>query len=182
MPSPCLQSDRYLRHDVTTLLATPPRRKPAGRAAMPSMLRFTCNMTVYIHGLVPARALHRTALLHPCAWRSLHDAHAARRRAARPRHGSARPCLALRPRARRRCPCPPRLGARAGGSVGYAPASRLPGPRPRRTGRRAQCGGWCRLQPARSLRLRGVACRQIHCVVFSTARDLHSVPAQRSLS
>ena len=49
---------------------------------MPSMLRFTCNMTVYSHGLVPARALHRTALLHPCAWRSLHDAHAARWRAA----------------------------------------------------------------------------------------------------
>ena len=37
---------------------------------MPSMLRFTCNMTVYIHGLVPARALHRTALLHP--WHGAH--------------------------------------------------------------------------------------------------------------
>ena len=149
---------------------------------MPSMLRFTCNMTVYIMGSCPHA--HCIALL--CC---IHGMALTARRARRPPARRPPP-----PRKRAPLPCPPPSRAqemplpaatRSTSRRERGLCARQPPTRPSPSPHRQASTVWWLVQAAAgpvSAAARCVACRQIHCVVFSTARDLHSVPAQRSLS
>ena len=173
---------------ITSLLSSRCHNTPCNTAA-PQACRKSRNAqhaALHMqHDCVYPWARARTRTASHCSAASMRMALTARR-ARRPPARRPPP-----PRKRAPLPCPPPSRAqemplpaatRSTSRRERGLCARQPPTRPSPSPHRQASTVWWLVQAAAGPAARCVACRQIHGVVFSTARDLHSVPAQRSLS